>query len=418
MILEREALNISQYAWKVSDPLALLNSLQGQPRWAWMDQEETIIAWGKVTSFQVDGLETQLEELRDHLPEADIPLFGCFPFDQTSASDAIWAGSVTSGFILPRFIYRHTASEGQLTLVHSEQQPPEIFLPPHQSWHPEGLPPAHVTPKLSFSQWEAMIHEAHRQIDNGHIQKVVFARALDVSFDRTPSLVSAFSRLVERYTNTYRFYFEPHPGHVFLGATPELLVRTHGRHLETLALAGSIRRGQTSQEDKELGAALLASQKNRLEQEIVVKRICNELSPLCESFKYPKEPTLRRLPNIQHLETRIRGRLKRPGIFAPVQALHPTPALAGQPRQAALEMIRHHEPLPRGGYGAPVGWITPQGDGEMAVAIRSAVFRESAGRLYAGAGILAESQPEKEWQETVLKFKPMMEALGLVEEAV
>jgi len=416
MILEREGLKISKYTWKVSDPLALLDSLEGQPRWAWMDKKQTLIAWGKVANFPIDGLEKQLDELKVLLPEVDIPLFGCLPFDQASTPDAIWSDFGTSGFILPRFIYRHTASEGQLTLVHSDQEIPEISLPPHLTWHPECLPHAQVTPKLSIKEWEVMIKDTQRQIKSGNIEKVVFARALDVTFESTPSLVTAFSRLAERYPNTYRFYFEPFPGHIFLGATPELLVRTRGRDLKTVALAGSKRRGQTPQEDKELGAALLTSQKNRLEQAIVVERICNELSPLCDSFQYPKEPLLHRLPNIQHLETPIRGRLKRPGIFSPAQALHPTPALAGQPRRAALELIRRHEPVPRGGYGAPVGWITPKGDGELAVAIRSAVFRGSAGRLYAGAGILAKSQSQKEWLETVLKFRPMMEALGLVEE--
>ncbi|MBC8334800.1 MAG: isochorismate synthase [Anaerolineales bacterium] len=416
MVLERERLRISTNDWKVSDPLALLDSLHGQPRWAWMDKEQTLVAWGKVATFPINELEAQLEQLKDHLPEADIPLFGSLPFDQTSTPDDIWSDFATLGFILPRFIYRHSGSQGQLTEVHSDQELPEIFRPPHLNWHPDAIPSAQVTPKLSFSEWEAMIWEAQRQIENGHIQKVVFARALDVTFARTPPLVTVFSRLANRYPNTYRFYFEPVPGHVFLGATPELLVRTRGCALETVAMAGSIRRGQTPHEEDELGAALLANQKDRLEQAIVVERICNELSPLCDSFQYPKEPVLRRLPNIQHLETPIRGRLKRPGLLGPAQALHPTPALAGHPRQAALEMIRQSEPLPRGAYGAPVGWITPQGDGELTVAIRSAIFRGSAGRLYAGAGILAESQPEKEWQETELKFRPMMEALGLIEE--
>ena len=112
---------------------------------------------------------------------------------------------------------------------------------------------------------------------------------------------------------------------------------------------------------------------------------------------------------------KIKATLKEAGIFAAVQALHPTPALAGQPRQAAMQMIRDAEPQPRGAYGAPVGWITPQGDGELAVAIRSAVFRQKEGLLYAGCGLLAASDPQKEWQETVMKFRPMMGALGLEE---
>jgi menaquinone-specific isochorismate synthase len=277
------------------------------------------------------------------------------------------------------------------------------------------MPAAKLEKGLSYPQWEAMVNTARDQAANGHIQKVVFARTLQVSFVRNPSMVMAFSHLVERYPDTYRFYFEPSPGHVFLGATPELLLQVQGQQLETIALAGSAPRGQTVDEDHYLGSELLSCPKNRREQAIVVERICDDLRSLCTSFQLPKVPRLHQLPNIQHLETPIKAYLKRPGILSPAKALHPTPALAGQPRQAALALIRRYEPVPRGRYGAPVGWITPEGDGRLAVAIRSGIFRGRIGRLYAGAGLLAESDPRKEWDEIELKFRPMLEALRLTE---
>jgi len=415
MIVDRVRLKAYRITWDVADPLALLDSLQGQPRWAWLDVEQTLIAWGVAAALQGPDLEAQLDPLRWNFPQEGVRLFGGLPFDGTGASDALWGAFATSSFILPRYIYSQTSDGGWLTIIHPEHLNPVIPTPWRQRWQPTSLPAAHLEQPLSYPQWEAMVETVRRQAASGRIQKVVLARALTATFEHTPSLVTVFARLAHRYPDTYRFYYEPLPGRVLQGATPELLVRTRGRQLETVALAGSAPRGETPVEDRRLGEALLTSPKDRREQAIVVEHICDDLRPLCASLQYSEEPRLRRLSNIQHLETPIAARLKRPGIFAPARALHPTPALAGQPRQAALKMIRQYEPLPRGCYGAPVGWITPEGDGVLAVAIRSAAFRENVGRLYAGAGILAESQPGKEWQETSLKFRPLLDALDLAE---
>jgi menaquinone-specific isochorismate synthase len=399
------------YPWKVGDPLALLESLQGQPRWAWVDSDEILIAWGKMAEIQGENLDTQLGELQQDFSESKMRLFGGLPFDEKGGTDPIWDGFSTPKFVLPQYIYRQTAYKGELTVISTDQAIPQIPLPTIYRGYPVSLPAAKIKPMLGYPEWEVMVEAARHEASENHIQKVVFARTLKVIFDHQPSLVSAFAHLVDRYPGTYRFYFEPSPGHVFLGATPELLLQVKGNKLETVALAGSAPRGKTTDEDKDFGLGLLADPKNRREQEIVVDRICNDLRPLTSSFRFPKEPRLRQLPNIQHLETPIRACLKHPGIFSPARVLHPTPALAGQPRQAAMQMIRQYEPVSRGAYGAPVGWVTPQGDGRLAVAIRSGIFRGRVGRLYAGAGLLAESNPRKEWEETALKFHPMLEAL-------
>ena len=136
----------------------------------------------------------------------------------------------------------------------------------------------------------------------------------------------------------------------------------------------------------------------------------DRLAPLAESLDIAPTELLK-LSNIQHLSTPLAGRLQRPaGVLPLVEALHPTPALGGDPRPDALQLIRQLEPIPRGWYGAPVGWIDSQLEGEFAVAIRSAVAQEARVWVYAGAGIVADSLPRPEWQETELKFKPMLDA--------
>ncbi|MBT3337183.1 MAG: isochorismate synthase [Anaerolineae bacterium] len=398
------------------NPLALLNALAGQPRWAWITPEESLIAWGEAAMLKGERPEdfrSQLDELIQKLDissKGDIRLFGAFPFDMERETDSIWAGFEQPTFVLPRYIYRQTPTQTTLTEI-----APDGTLPPSRQWDAPPLTPATWKDDLDFEKWEEMVNIAKESAKSDEIGKVVFARTRKVSFEELPELTTVFSRLNDAYPATFRFYFEPRPGLVFMGATPELLVRTKGRSLETVALAGSAPRSNDEALNAQYSAALLASKKDQREHAIVIEDIVEGLTPLCSKIDYAKEPQLRFLPNIQHLETPIKATLKEAGIFAPVQALHPTPALAGQPRPRAMEMIREHEPKPRGGYGAPVGWISPSGDGEMAVAIRSAVFRKKEGYLYAGGGLLAASDPAKEWQETIMKFRPMMDALGLEE---
>ncbi len=389
-------------------PLALLNALAGQPRWAWITPEESLVAWGEAAMLKGERPEDfrpQLDKLIRDLDlgsKGDVRLFGAFPFDMERATDSFWAGFQQPTFVLPRYIYRQTPTETSLTEI-----APDGTLPPSREWDVPPLIPATWTDDLDFSKWEEMVNIAKSSAAAGEIGKVVFARTRKVSFDELPELTTVFSRLNDAYPATIRFYFEPRPGLVFMGATPEVLVRTKGKVLETVALAGSAPQSKDATQNQQHGADLLASVKDQREHAIVVEDIVSRLEPLCTHVEYSDKPHLRQLPNIQHLETPIKATLKEAGIFAAVQALHPTPALAGQPCQATMQMIRDVEPQPR--------WITPQGDGELAVAIRSAVFRQKEGLLYAGCGLLAASDPQKEWQETVLKFCPMMDALGLEE---
>jgi isochorismate synthase EntC len=159
---------------------------------------------------------------------------------------------------------------------------------------------------------------------------------------------------------------------------------------------------------------LLNSAKDRHEHDVVVMSLLNRLAPLTDQLEISPQPGLYKVGNIQHLFTPVRGQLHQAeGVLPLVELLHPTPALGGSPRPLAMQFIRDAEPVPRGWYAAPVGWIDSSLDGAFAVAIRSASIQSRRAWLYAGAGIVADSDPQKEWAETALKFGPMQKALGV-----
>ena len=244
---------------------------------------------------------------------------------------------------------------------------------------------------MGYPAWESIIIDATERIRAGALRKVVLARAAELRFGAPVQLLPILRHLAAQYADCYRFLFEPRPRYAFYGASPELLASTRGRALDTMALAGSAARGDTDEADRRLGEMLLGSAKDRQEHEIVVEKMRDRLAPLTESLQIGG-PELLKLSNIQHINTPIRGTLQQPiGILPPVEALHPTPALGGDPRPDALRLIRELEPIPRGWYGAPVGWIGSSLDGQFAVAIRSAVAQESRAWIYAGAGIVADS---------------------------
>ncbi len=183
-----------------------------------------------------------------------------------------------------------------------------------------------------------------------------------------------------------------------------------------MALAGSIRRGVTDQEDHALGQQLLASAKDSGEHAVVVRVLAEGLRAVCADVQTPPAPQLLRLHNVQHLHTPITARVRTGrSVLDLVERLHPTPAVGGYPREAALRLIRDREGLDRGWYAGPLGWVDARGEGEFAVALRSALLRGSEATLFAGCGIVADSQPESEYAESALKMRPLLAALGVLE---
>jgi isochorismate synthase len=195
---------------------------------------------------------------------------------------------------------------------------------------------------------------------------------------------------------------------LFIAATPELLVQKSGARVRAQALAGSVPAGDAA------CSQLLASAKDAGEHALVVAAIRSRLAPFCSKLEVGNEPRAREYGDIVHLETPIKGDLlKDQHVLDLVRELHPTPAVGGVPTPAALRWIRENEAVSRGWYASPVGWFDQQGDGEFVTAIRSALLVGNSVRLYAGAGIMADSDPESEFQETETKLLPMMAALGL-----
>jgi menaquinone-specific isochorismate synthase len=257
------------------------------------------------------------------------------------------------------------------------------------------------------------VGRALRQIETGELKKIVLARAQDLAADQPLHPLRMLNGLRQRFPDCYSFSFTHGRGPSFIGASPERLVRVSQGTLETEALAGSIRRGGGASEDAALANALLRSDKDVREQREVLDDILARLAPLGIKPEFPSQPQVRRLANVQHLHTPVRARL--PENVRPldvVAAMHPTPAVGGSPREAALGRIRELEGFPRGLYAGALGWLNSRGGGEFFVGIRSALVEGARARLYAGAGIVAGSTPEKEFAETELKFKAMRDALA------
>ena len=260
--------------------------------------------------------------------------------------------------------------------------------------------------------YRAVVAKAVARIDAGEFTKIVLARAQEFASDQPLHPLRVLNGLRQRFPDCYAFSLANGRGQSFIGASPERLVRVSKGVLETEALAGSIRRGAGASEDAALAGTLLRSEKDRREHQHVLAAITARLEHLGLAPEYAAEPGLRRLANVQHLHTPIRATLpENVRLLAVLAALHPTPAVGGSPLAAVLPAIRGLESFPRGLYAGAIGWSNARGGDEFFVGLRSALVDGGTARVYAGAGIVAGSTPEKEFAETELKFKAMLEAL-------
>lgn len=280
--------------------------------------------------------------------------------------------------------------------------PPPIFRPSTLSREESEEPAA----------WERLVEGIKSEINHGQVQKVVAARRVTLKLSAAPRAADILSRLNESAPLCARFCLRIGKK-TFIGATPERLVQRRGYDITTEALAGSI---SASEANAEL--ALFRSEKDRREHAYVVSAIKDALSPLCDKFRAPEEPEVRRLQSIYHLRTPISGRLHSPvHILELVERLHPTPAVGGMPCARAVDFITTHEQAERGWYAAPVGWVDAAGNGEFVVALRSGLISGDKVHVYAGAGIVEGSDSSAEYAETELKLSGMLGALGVLYQA-
>lgn len=382
--------------------------------------------------------EALVEGLAPSVPAGPL-LLGGFAFDEQLPATALWAAYPAGQLVLPQLLFTQTETDHWLTWNAVIEPDSDVvaeyaklmqlreglvsFVGPYR--RPSAWPNARPGPRSALPQrvlervalrapadWQAEVAQAAQLVRQGALEKVVLARAVQLQAQQPFQAASALRHLAAHYAGCYIFAIA-NGAQCFLGATPEQLVRLRDNQVSTMALAGSIQRGGTSVEDYELGQELLSSTKDRHEHAIVVRAVVEALGETCLGPQYHGVPTLLKLGNIQHLYTPIVGKLANGyTLLDLVERLHPTPAVGGRPREAALAIIRACEKLDRGWYAGPVGWLDAGGEGEFAVALRSALLAGSTATLFAGCGIMADSDPEREYVEADLKLNPMLRALA------
>lgn len=272
--------------------------------------------------------------------------------------------------------------------------------------------PTPGTDSKVYEQWIHSVENATDLIKADEFKKIVLARELKVTLQTPVSDTRILNNLRNQYPDCYSFLISQDGKSSFIGSTPERLASFHDREVLTEGLAGSISRGKTASEDAVLEHELLNSQKDLNEHAFVLDAIEENLEAFSDVYEHPLRPAVKKLSNVQHLYTPVHARIKK-GVSRTevLSKLHPTPAVGGYPREAAMPFINKLEHFDRGWYAAPIGWINANGEGEFVVAIRSGLIQEDEVRFFAGCGIVEDSDPKKEWEETNLKFIPMLTAL-------
>ncbi|MYJ68063.1 MAG: isochorismate synthase, partial [Gemmatimonadetes bacterium] len=260
--------------------------------------------------------------------------------------------------------------------------------------------------------WGRMVWEALSTIGAGEAEKVVLARTLDVAPAIPVPPADLVAALWEENHGSHVFLFEPVPGRAIVGAAPETIVTLAGGVFRATATAGSAAVGADSVATAQLARRLFDSEKDRAEHDVVVRDMVARLAALGCTVRRDVEPHVLALARIQHLETKIAAEVPEGiSVLDILASLHPTPAVCGMPRNVALSVLEESERFDRGWYSGPVGWFDSQGEGIFVPALRSAVSAGAGWRLFAGAGIVPGSDPALEWEETELKFRPVLRAL-------
>jgi isochorismate synthase len=416
-------------------------------QWLWVRPQDRfgLLGAGAAWSWEATGpdrfaqasaaLQSCLDEAVGDSAAPGPVAMGGFSFAPEQPSGPEWTGFPAGVLVVPGLQVRTTGDESWLTLatmvgpqgwtVEDDQRIAALLTcalagssgaiadprPHREAAAHDGVLPLKAEELLPSSHWKAAVGEAVRAVRRGAFRKIVLARAVRVRIVR-PEPGAVLRRLRAEYPGCTIFAVS-RGGRCFLGATPEQLVQVRGEQVHTSAVAGSAPRGATEDEDRRLGEMLRSNTKDRIEHAIVVEALREVLSDVCDDLSVADAPELLRVSNVQHLFTPIQGRLRdRLNILQLVERLHPTPAVGGVPQQAALRWIREHEGLERGWYAGPVGWIDGNGEGEFAVAIRSAMLHDGEALLYAGCGIVADSDPDPEYAESALKLRPLLSALG------
>ncbi|MFZ4584584.1 MAG: isochorismate synthase [Acidimicrobiia bacterium] len=257
------------------------------------------------------------------------------------------------------------------------------------------------------AEWQLQVNDALDAIARGDVTKLVLAREVIIEADAPFAIHRILARLRASQGGCFVFGIDG-----FVGASPELLVRRTGALVESSPMAGTAARGGTQADDDAAVDALRHSEKNAREHRVVIDAVRAALAPHCRDLVVPDHPDVVRLATLSHLVTNVRGSLTSSATALDLAcALHPTPAVNGTPTEAARSLIAQIEQFDRGPYAGPTGWVDATGDGTFVVALRCAQIHGAQAQLFAGAGIVAGSDPDSEWAETQTKLEPMLRAL-------
>ena len=363
------------------------------------------------------GLAGRGEALRVHMGEADDALasidvvddevglpgcgavaFGALPFDR-----AMWG---TAELVVPSTVWGR-AEDGTrwVTTIGSTDTPAHDIEPASPAVEPSRFT---VGPTLAPAVWCDLVAEATAAIAGSAFEKVVLAREIEVVADAPFDVASVLGRLRAAYPSCFIAYVDG-----YVAASPELLVGRSGDVVRAHPMAGTAPRGGDAAGDARLAAGLLSSPTYRHEHQVTIDMVHDTLLDWCSYLDYEAEPSVVAVANVQHLATLVEGRLSQPApsVLELVIALHPTPAVCGRPREAAEAHITAHEGFDRRRYAGTYGWVDSAGNGQWAVGVRCAELDGAQARVYAGNGIVADSDPRTELRETRAKLQAMLNAL-------
>jgi menaquinone-specific isochorismate synthase len=401
-----EAAELVAWSVEVDDPGELLTWLPAGKAFGFLRAGDGIVGWGEAARLTTRDPAEVGAALAAITTRDDVGLPGCGPV--AVASLGFDPSADASVVVVPKVVLGRRDGRSWVTLVN----PPGKVAVPALRRRPIAAataPPATLSAAVpSEAEWADGVRTAVEAIRRGGLDKVVLARALDVTAPAVLDPRAVAVRLAARFPSCFTFVCDG-----LVGASPELLVRRLGRHAESIVLAGTVRRGAGADEDAALERELLGSAKDAVEHRIAADSVREVFAAIAADMVSDGTPQLLRLANVTHLATHVEAWLgpEPPSVIELAARLHPTAAVGGTPRGPALAMIAEIEAAPRGRYAGPVGWMDVRGDGEFAIALRCAQLSGKTARLWAGAGIVAESDPDAEVAETTAKFDAVLSAL-------
>jgi menaquinone-specific isochorismate synthase len=395
---------------RIGDHLPLLDLLPAGEQFTWVRGGEGLVGWGVHASTTVSGrdrfedarkwwhqqLETFSISNSVHGSGTGPVLFTSFSFDRNQESV----------LVIPKVIVGQKGSNSWITWIGSESQPQLAETVP-------ALAPSTFTfsdGTLSSDEWKKRVTEVINRVNTNGVDKVVLARDIVANSDSEIDARPILKNLSSEYPSTWVFSVDG-----LVGATPELLLRLSRGMVTSRVLAGTIPKTGDDEKDLALAASLARSSKDLEEHEYAVRSVADALDPFCSSTNVPESPFVLHLANVMHLATDVTGALieskQHIDAFSLLRNLHPSAAVCGTPRNLAFDVIDEIEGMDRGRYAGPVGWIDASGDGELGIALRCGQITDRKIRIFAGCGIVAASNPEKEVEESNAKMIPMKSAL-------